>query len=406
MYDLQEHNRGCIDNAAHGHRHRAQKQSAGDAQPYQEVPAAEGKGAHEKARQQGPEHVFQNGRGFFQQGPEGEKIENRDDHIAGQVADGRAHHADGRNAGEHIHREQPNHTGGNHVHNGTGYMAVGLHNGGGYQHDGVEEDADAQNGHQLGGQIQPFPGVASQQGGNGPGQHRQTNGTGNGQESGEPGGGLLRAPGAQLVSYGDLGGDGRNDADGNGGNEGAGHVEDGLGHHMDAPHGVGSLLGHAGGQQLAHIDLAGQSGDDLQAGRAQGDGNGDNQQPPGGGLEAPGLVLRLGKLLIVLVEAAEEVDGADEAAGGNAQNGAACGQGDGSGGFQQEQGGGHTHHQPDDRLDDLGDGGGEHIALALEEAPEGRHNADEQHAGAQEADGGPGIGLVLEPGQLAAEQGH
>ena len=125
-----------------------------------------------------------------------------------------------------------------------------------------------------------------------------------------------------------------------------------------------------------------------------------------GGLEAPGLVRRLGKLFIVLVEAAEEVYGADEAAGGNAQNGAACGQGDGPGGLQQKQGGGHTHHQPDDRFDDLGDGGGEHIALALEEAPKGRHNADEQHTGAQETDGGPGVGLVLEPGQLAAEQGH
>ena len=53
-----------------------------------------------------------------------------------------------------------------------------------------------------------------------------------------------------------------------------------------------------------------------------------------------------------------------------------------------------------------GVGVGSDIALALEEAPEGAHDADQQHTGTQTADGSPGIGLVLEGSQLAAEQGH
>ena len=58
------------------------------------------------------------------------------------------------------------------------------------------------------------------------------------------------------------------------------------------------------------------------------------------------------------------------------------------------------------RLQHLRDGGGQHIALALEEAPEGAHDADQQHTGTQGADGGPGIGLILKLSQLTAEKGH
>ena len=44
--------------------------------------------------------------------------------------------------------------------------------------------------------------------------------------------------------------------------------------------------------------------------------------------------------------------------------------------------------------------------MTLEEATEGAHDADQQNTGAKEADGSPGIGLVLELGKLAAEDRH
>ena len=66
----------------------------------------------------------------------------------------------------------------------------------------------------------------------------------------------------------------------------------------------------------------------------------------------------------------------------------------------------HSDDQLDHRFNDLRDGGGQHIALPLEEAPEGAHDADQQAAGPETADGRPGVGLILERGQFPAEHGH
>ena len=102
----------------------------------------------------------------------------------------------------------------------------------------------------------------------------------------------------------------------------------------------------------------------------------------------------------------EEIEGAEQTADRNAQDGAAGSQGHGGGGLHENQRRGHAHNQLGDGFQNLRDGGGQHIALALEEAPEGTHDADQQHTGAQTADGKPGIGLILENGQLAAEHRH
>ena len=121
-------------------------------------------------------------------------------------------------------------------------------------------------------------------------------------------------------------GNGGDDADGDGGNKGAGHIENGLGHHMNAPHGISSLLPDTGGQKPAHVDLAGKGGNELQSGGAHSDGNGDDQQPPGSiGIGQRGIPgLRQG--VEMLLEAPEQVQAADKAADGNTQNGAAGGQ--------------------------------------------------------------------------------
>ena len=44
--------------------------------------------------------------------------------------------------------------------------------------------------------------------------------------------------------------------------------------------------------------------------------------------------------------------------------------------------------------------------MSLEEPAEGAHNADQQQGGTQTANGKPGVRLLLEHRQLAAEQGH
>ena len=54
----------------------------------------------------------------------------------------------------------------------------------------------------------------------------------------------------------------------------------------------------------------------------------------------------------------------------------------------------------------LTDGGGNHIALALEESPVGGDNAHQESAGAQAYNGKPGIGLLQSIRQLAAEEHH
>ena len=203
-----------------------------------------------------------------------------------------------------------------------------------------------------------------------------------------------------------LGGNGGDDADGDGGNEGAGHIENRQGHAVNAPHGVGSGLAVAGLQQLAHVNLGFQHGHQLQSRRTQGDGDGNDQQTLGGVRITAGRLLCLGKQGKTLAAAHEQINGRDQTADGDTQNGAAGGQGDAVGEFQQNQGGNHTHNQLHDGFDHLGNGGGNHVALTLEEATVGTHHADQQGAGTKETDGSPGIRLILKLSQLAAEHRH
>ena len=212
--------------------------------------------------------------------------------------------------------------------------------------------------------------------------------------------------GFRVVTQGQLGGNGGDDADGDGGDECAGHVEDGQAHAVDAPHGVGSSLGIAQIQQLAHVDFCLHHGEELQNSGADGDGHGNHHQALDGVPVGARFLRGYRQQDVALAEAQPQIDRGHQTAGGDTQDGAAGGQRYAAGGFQQEQGGDHAYDQLHHRLDDLRDGGGDHVALALEEAPEGAHDADQQHAGAETADGGPGVGLVLELGQLPAEDRH
>ena len=153
-------------------------------------------------------------------------------------------------------------------------------------------------------------------------------------------------------------GDGGNDTDGNGGDEGAGHVENGQAHTVNAPHGVGRGLGVAQIQQLPHVNFGFQHGHQLQGGGAEGDGNGDGQQPPGGLPVGTRLFLRPGQKGVALPEAAEQIDRRNKAACRDAQNCAACGQRNLVGHFQDRQRRAHTHDQLHHGLQHLRNGGG------------------------------------------------
>ena len=205
---------------------------------------------------------------------------------------------------------------------------MGLHDAVGQQDGGVEDDAEAQDLHQPGSQNQFLSGVAAQQRHDGLSQCSKAEGTGHGDQGGDPGGGFFRCPDGGVFAQRQGAGDGGDSGDGDGVDEGAGHIENGLGHVVNALHGVCRILNEAGGQQLGHVDLHFQKGDDLQARRADGDGNGDGQQFFGGGAVRGCLPLILLQRLISLTEQEEQVNSGNGTAGGDTENGAAGGHGD------------------------------------------------------------------------------
>ena len=204
-----------------------------------------------------------------------------------------------------------------------------------------------------------------------------------------------------------MGGDGRDDGDGDGRNQRAGQVEHGLPEVVDALEVLHVVL-HQGRRagEAAHIDHGVDQVDDLQSRRADGDGNGDGQQLTHG--RAGGLGGTAGgQGPAGLAVAPPEVEGRDHTAHGDTENRAARAQGQVAGEAHDQQGQAQTDEELAQGLKDLADRGGGHVALALEKAPEGRDNADKQHRRSQGGDGGPG-GVVGgdHHRQLAAEDQH
>ena len=199
----------------------------------------------------------------------------------------------------------------------------------------------------------------------------------------------------------------RNDADRDRDDERAGHIEDGLGHIVDALQRIGSSLGESVGcQQLSHIEVGFQHCQQLQSGRPYGNGYGDLQKLPGGSLPPQRGIAAPGQLPVSRRLPGLQISRGDKAADGNAQNGTAGGIGH----ILRHPHDDHRSCQADEelkhRLQYLADGGGPHIALTLEETPVGGDNSHQQRTGAQDRNGRPGIGLPLECRQLAAEDHH
>ena len=246
-----------------------------------------------------------------------------------------------------------------------------LHHGIGQQYHRVENDVKAHNGHQLGGERQIFAAVTAKQCGDRPCQSGKTEDTGHTDQSHDPGSGLFRCFGGFVIQQRQTGSDGGDDGDGDGRDKGTGHIVDGLAHIVDALHIVGLCLCQTQTQQLPHVDFGFQHGQYLQTGGADGDGNGDGQQPAGGLGIGFRLIRGRRETVVGTAELAEQVDGGDQTADGDTQNGTACGQRNHAGAFEQKQRGQHTHDELDECLQHLGNRGGQHISVPLEETPEG-----------------------------------
>ena len=211
-----------------------------------------------------------------------------------------------------------------------------------------------------------------------------------------------------MVAHGEERGDGRQNADGDGNNEGTGHVENGLCHFKQTVQYGSSLLGgHFTAYHVAHVPVGGDQihqtvhiqagfddGQQLQTRRADGDGHGNGQDGPGDLPGGAGIFLGPGQLAVGTAELTQHVHQRQGGADGNADDGAAGCHGNASGGTDDQKCQGKAHYQFADGLDHLGDGGGDHITLAVEVAAVSGHQTDEKSAGTQTGNGDPGIGLI------------
>ena len=189
---------------AHTHGDAAQQDPAAVCAQHhrQSLIGSIGGSAHNQGRQQGPQQIADDG-GMLRDallhtqvvqqadgkiGNDGTQrgTQNPDIGIAHQpVDDGQLHHA----ADQHIDYRHIS-------------IAMGLHEGVGELNGGVQENGDAQGGHELGSQHQPLTAVIAKQGHNGPGQYRQTHSAGKADEARDPAGGLLAFLHGGVVAQG------------------------------------------------------------------------------------------------------------------------------------------------------------------------------------------------------------
>ena len=305
-----------------------------------------------------------------------------------------------------------------------------LHEGVEQQDEGVEDDGHAEDHEHFGrhGQLLRRVGRAQQPDDrlrHGKQARRARHGD---QRHGADGGFLRRAYIVKLPAR-QGGGDGRDAGNGDRRDERARKGEDRLLIVVDALEVFRHLHAPAEAKlQTAHIDHGVEKVDDLKARRAERDGHGDGEQLLHGGaaaLRRSGGVRQRGACAAVFDV---QIDHRDQAAERHAEDRAARGKRDiavirdglarleDDPVFMDEALAGQLHDEPrkpeahdqtGDGFKDLADGGGGHAALALEEAPVGRDQADQQHARRQRRDGRPGIFAVRDHHrELAAEHQH
>ena len=211
-----------------------------------------------------------------------------------------------------------------------------------------------------------------------------------------------------MILGGEGGGDRRHDAGGEGDHEGGWQVIDGHGFLIGAVEAHGHLLAVAQGALEEVLNLDGVDiGGDGHHGGAEGDGDRDDQQGLQNAAGGVGPVVAEGMGgSVPPVVAEDQVDQGDEAAGGHAADGS--GGGDLTAEAQPEQvpGQNQAYHQLGHRLDDLGDRCGDHVRVALGEAPVGRDGAQEEGGQGHDPDGGGSHAVSLEVGQGLGPEEH
>ena len=210
------------------------------------------------------------------------------------------------------------------------------------------------------------------------------------------------------IAAGQGGGHGRDDGDGDGRDERAGEIEDRLAEIIDALgriRRIGRPRKRAG--EPAHIDHRVEQIDDLQARRAERDGDGNDEQLLHGLAGGLGLSPALPQDLVGLAELNAQIHDRHDAARRHAEDAAGRRVDETAGLFEHQVRAAEAEDHADHGLIDLADGRRGHVALPLEEAAVGRDDADEQHARRQRRDGRPRIFIRRDhDGQRLAEYEH
>ena len=397
-------------NNIHGYSHKNRQRAAQQATACHGAnePGAQERGAaHDGSGQSGLCHISYDAWGGANYLAHGKDVQNGDRQITAQRSYGSALDVNGRIADQDVIDNNLNDAANEHIHYRQIHIAVGLHERIGQQYRAVEDDANAQNPQQIGGSGQRLSGIAPEQSHDRSCQYTQTHRAGHCNQTHDPDGGFFQLLSLTVLFQGKLRGHSRQNADCDGCDESAGEIENGLGKVINTFEAVGLILGKAcRTNELGHNHLGVNESDDLQSGGADGNGDGDGQQLFCGNTVGVHRAAGEGLFLPGATVAAIHIDQGDQRANGDAQNGTACGQRGILRRLHDDKGQTQTYHQLTGRFQDLTDGGGTHVALALEETPESRGLTHDQSGGTQAGDGCPGVGRIHKVGQRLAEAGH
>ena len=143
---------------------------------------------------------------------------------------------------------------------------MGLHHGVGEHHHAGKYQAHPQHRQEISGCGQSIPGVSPEQSHNGLRQDDEAHRAGHGDETHNADGRLLRPAGPPGVAQGELGGNRRQNADGNGGHKGIRQVKNGLCKVVHPLERIRLPLGKPGcPNEPGHDHLGIHQGDDLQS---------------------------------------------------------------------------------------------------------------------------------------------
>ena len=340
-----------------------------------------------------------------------EQIGDHGDGIADDGGDGASVNIDARGADEGIVEDDFADYAGDHGIHGDALLMESLEDAAGGLDDGEEHHGQGREGQELRGGLEPLRGKGFQikEGQDRLRQDAHANGAGEADEEGITDARIALGADGRLILHGLDGGDGRDQAHGNRQRQGGGNIDEPDDHAgKDAVEGSGRVPGQAGiHHAIDHDGGINEGGKGNDAG-ADGDGDGDQNQPPDQGSPGGG---RLQGLLGNGVKgraAAEIADDhiqqgqtlhqgiAQEGAGRAIRHGAAHAQGG--------QGQGNQHMT--DLLNDLGNGRGHHILLALDKAAEGGEGTDQSDAGSDDPEAAGGLLHPDEADQEAIGEEH